>query len=176
MSAFDILLLLPIAVGAWNGYRKGVLIEIFGIIAFIFSIIIGFKFLYLGSEVVEGTLGEDRMKWLSPYLSFFIVFLPSLFLIRKIGLLMKKAIRLTFLGILDGFLGALLGAVTVTFGMSVLLWIIDKLHIPIAEAQENKILDFIKGFAPKVISVISDYLPGGNWIEYLDELKHRLTN
>lgn len=177
MSSFDLLLLVPIGVGAFNGYKKGVLIEVFGIVAFIVAILIGFKFLYFGSEVVENTLGTDRIQWLSPYLSFFVVFLPALFIIRQLGLMMKKAIRLTFLGVLDGLLGALLGAITVTFGMSLLLWIIGKLHIPLpAESAENsQFFSYIKGFAPQVISLVSDWLPGGNWIEYLEDLKDKIT-
>lgn len=175
MSAFDIFLLIPIAAGAFNGYKKGLLIEIFGIIAFVAAIIIGFKFLYLGAGIVEDVIGTDRLKWLSPYLSFFIVFLPSLFLIRQVGLLMKKAIRITFLGVLDGLLGAALGAITAAFGVSIFIWIIEKVGIrfPDSALEESKLYDFVKGFAPRIISLISDWLPGGNWIEYLEELKEK---
>ena len=177
MSAFDLLLLIPIAIGAFNGYRKGLLIEIFGIAAFVAAIIIGFKFLFLGAGIVEGLVGTDKVKWLSPYLSFFVVFLPSLFLIRQVGLLMKKAIRVTFLGVLDGLFGAALGAITVAFGVSIFIWIIEKIGIPISETTlaDSILHDFVKGFAPRVISMISDGLPGGNWIEYLEGLKEKLS-
>ncbi len=177
MSVFDLLLLIPIAIGAFNGYRKGLLIEIFGIAAFVAAIIIGFKFLYLGAGIVEDIVGTDRLKWLSPYLSFFVVFLPSLFLIRQIGLLMKKAIRITFLGVLDGLFGAALGAITAAFGISIFIWIIEKIGIRIPESTlaESKLYDFVKGFAPRIISLVSDWLPGGNWIEYLEELKEKFS-
>lgn len=178
MPVFDIFLLIPIALGAFNGYRKGLLIEIFGIAAFVAAIIIGFKFLYLGAGIVEDIMGADRLKWLSPYLSFFVVFLPSLFLIRQIGLLMKKAIRITFLGVLDGLFGAVLGAVTAAFGISIFIWIIEKVGIRIPESTlaESKLYDFVKGFAPRIISLISNWLPGGNWIEYLEELKDKFKS
>ncbi|MCD8538340.1 MAG: CvpA family protein [Leadbetterella sp.] len=178
MSAFDLFLLIPIAIGAFNGYRKGLLIEIFGIAAFVAAIIIGFKFLYLGAGIVEDFIGTDRLKWLSPYLSFFVVFLPSLFLIRQVGLLMKKAIRITFLGVLDGLLGAALGAVTAAFGVSIFIWIVEKvgIHFPDSTLEESKLYDFLKGFAPRIISLISDWLPGGNWIEYLEEVKEKFRH
>ncbi len=176
MSVFDLFLLIPIALGAFNGYRKGLLMEIFGIAAFVGAIIIGFKFLYLGAGIVEDSIGADRIKWLSPYLSFFVVFLPALFLIRQVGLLVKKAIRITFLGVLDGLFGALLGAITAAFGISILIWIVEKVGIRFPEdaLAESQLYDFIKGFAPRVITLVSDWLPGGNWIEYLDQLKDRL--
>lgn len=175
MSTLDILMLIPIGIGAFNGYRKGLLIEIFGIVAFILAIIIGFKFLYLGAGLVEDVLGTDKLKWLSPYMSFFVVFLPALFIIRQVGLLMKRAIRLTFLGILDGTFGAILGALTATFGLSVLLWIIMKIGIDIP-FEESKLYPFVSGFAPKIIAIISDILPGGNWLEYLESLKNKITS
>src|SRR5690606_12797817 len=114
---------------------------------------------------------------LSPYLSFFIVFLPALFLIRQIGLLVKKAIRITFLGVLDGLFGALLGAITAAFGISIFLWIIEKVGIRFPEdtLAESQLYDFLKDFAPRIISLISDWLPGGNWIEYLDQWKEKFT-
>ncbi len=175
MSTFDILLLIPIGIGAFNGYKKGLLIEIFGIIAFIAAIIIGFKFLYLGADLVEDIVGTDKLQWLSPYMSFFIVFLPALFLIRQVGLLMKKAIRLTFLGILDGLFGAVLGALTAAFGLSVFLWIVGKLGISLP-VEDSKLYEFVRDFAPKIIAIISDFLPGGNWLEYLEGLKDKWKN
>jgi len=92
-----------------------------------------------------------------------------------VGLLVKKAIRITFLGVLDGFLGAALGAVTATFGISIFLWIIEKvgIHFPESTLAESKLYDFVRAFAPRIISLISDWLPGGNWIEYLEELKDK---
>lgn len=173
MSTLDILMLIPIGLGAFNGYKKGLLIEIFGIIAFVLAIIIGFKFLYLGAGFVEDVLGTDKLKWLSPYLSFFVVFLPSLFLIRQVGLLMKKAIRLTFLGILDGVFGAILGALTATFGLSIFLWIIVKIGIDLP-TEDSKLFEFVSEFAPKVVAIVSDILPGGNWLEYLEDLKDKI--
>lgn len=178
MAVFDLILLVPLALGAFNGYRKGLLMEVFGIVAFVMAIILGFKFLYLGADVLEGFVGIEKIRWFSPYLSFFVVFLPSLFLIRQVGLLVKKAVRITFLGVLDGLFGALLGAITAAFGLSIFIWIVEKVGIRFPEEAlaESQLYDFFKGFAPRIISMISDLLPGGNWIEYLEHLKLRLSD
>ena len=53
MSKIDLLLAIPILIGAFNGYKKGLLIEIFGIAAFVAAIVIGFKFLSFGSYFLE---------------------------------------------------------------------------------------------------------------------------
>ena len=176
MNTLDILLLIPIGIGAFAGYKKGLLIEIFGIVSFIAAIVLGFKFLSFGASLVEDFIGKETLSWISPYLSFFIVFLPSLFIFRKVGFLMKKAIRLTFLGILDGIFGATLGAITAAFGVSILLWIAEKVGIKVPDDLliDSKIYEFVKDFAPKVIRLISNLLPGGNWLEYLESIRDKI--
>lgn len=176
MNTVDILLLIPLGIAAFNGYKKGLLIEIFGIIAFVAAIVLGFKFLNFGAEWVEALIGKETLTGLSPYLSFFIVFLPSLFLIRQIGLLTKRALRLTFLGVLDGLFGAVLGMITAAFGLSILLMIAEKIGINFSETNiaESKLYGFVRGFAPHIIDTISNLLPGGNWLDYLKGIKEKI--
>lgn len=170
MSGLDLLILTPLAIGAFNGYRKGLIVEAFGILAFVLAIILGFKLLYLGASIVEGFLGIDNIRWLSPYLSFFVVFLPALYLIRLVGTVLKKAVRLTPLGLLDGLFGAVIGVLTAAFGISLLLLLVQKIGVPLA-ADDSVLYEYVADFAPKTISFISDLVPGGNWVEYLKGLK-----
>lgn len=174
MSTLDLIMLAPIAFGAFKGYSRGLIIEAFGVLAFILGIIIGFKFLFLGAGLVENIIGPDRLRWLSPYLSFFIVFLPSMYLIRLVGMILKKTVRLTPLGALDGIFGAAIGAVTATFGLSLVLLLVQKIGISLP-LEESKFYPYISDFAPKTISFVSDLIPGGNWLEYLKSLKGKLN-
>jgi membrane protein required for colicin V production len=176
MAVIDLILLVPVLIGAFNGYKKGLLMEIFGIAAFVGAIVIGFKFLSFGAAFMENIFGKENLITISPYISFFVVFLPTLFLIRKVGWLMRKAVRLTFLGTLDGLFGALLGGMTALFGVSIFLWIFSKtgLDMPDKWMKDNQFFAFAQGFAPNIISKISDWIPGGNWVEYLGELKTKL--
>ncbi len=178
MATIDLLILIPILISAFNGYRKGLLIEVFGIGAFILAIIVSFKFLHTGASFLEGFIETETIKSISPYLSFILVFMGTVFLIKKFGWLMRKAIRLTFLGTLDGILGASLGAFTGLFGVSVLLWLIAKTSFSLPQdwLVDNKFYDFSVAFAPAVISKVLDWIPlGGNWVEYLDILKDKFS-
>jgi membrane protein required for colicin V production len=107
-----------------------------------------------------------------------VVFLPTIFLLRKAGWLMRKAVRLTFLGTLDGLLGAFLGGFTALFGVSVFLWLFTKtgIELPQKWMVDNQYFDFAKTFAPNMFSKISDLIPGGNWVKYLGELKTKYLN
>lgn len=178
MAIIDLILLVPVIFGAYNGYKKGLLVEIFGIAAFVVAIVIGFKFLSFGADFLENIFGKETLVSISPYLSFFVVFLPTIFLLRKAGWLMRKAVRLTFLGTLDGLLGAFLGGFTALFGVSVFLWLLSKAGIdpPQKWMVHNQYFEFVKSFAPNMISKISDLIPGGNWVDYLSNLKTRFEN
>lgn len=170
MSGLDLFILTPLLIGAFRGYRKGLIVEAFGILAFVFAIILGFKLLYFGASIVEGFLGIENIRWLSPYLSFFVVFLPALYLIRLVGTILKKAVRLTPLGMLDGLFGAVIGVLTAAFGISLLLLFAQRIGVPMS-SDESFLYTYVADFAPKTISFISDLVPGGNWVEYLKGLK-----
>ncbi|MCC5621921.1 MULTISPECIES: CvpA family protein [Bacteria] len=179
MATIDILLLLPIVFGAFKGYQKGLLIEIIGILAFIIAIVLGFKFLGFGIDVLEKLLGTELTGSLSPYLSFILIFFPTIFLINKMGWMMRKSLKYTLFGTLDGFLGAILGSLMWLFGVSLLLWIISKTGIPLPEKwfTDADFYPFIKDFAPNIISKVSDMIPvGGNLVEQLKEIKNSLEN
>jgi membrane protein required for colicin V production len=176
MAKIDLILLIPILLGAFNGYKKGLLMEIVGISSFVIAIVLGFKFLSIGASLLEGFLGASTIKSISPYLSFIVIFFPAIFIIRKLGMLMRKTLRLTFLGTLDGVLGALLGGLTGLFGISILLWVVLKTGISLPQEwlKEAQLFDFVKDFAPNTISKISEFIPGGNWVEYLVTLKEKI--
>jgi membrane protein required for colicin V production len=177
MAIIDLILIVPVLFGAFNGYKKGLLMEGLGVAALVLAIVIGFKFLSFGADFFENIFGKENVVTLSPYLSFFVVFLPTIFLLRKVGWMMRKAIRLTFLGTLDGILGALLGGFTALFGISIFLWIFSKtgVELPQKWLVNNQYFDFAKSFAPNLITKISNYIPGGNWIEYLSDLKTKYS-
>jgi membrane protein required for colicin V production len=176
MAIIDLLLLIPILLGAFKGYKKGLLVEIVGVAAFVGAIVMGFKFLSIGAQLLGNFVGHDTLQSASPYLSFLVVFFPTIFIIRKMGWLMRKSLRMTFLGTLDGFLGAFLGGFTAMFAVSVLLWLVAKTGFVLPQnwMEDNRLYAFTLDFAPKCISQLLDWVPfGGNWVEYLSSIKNR---
>ena len=178
MATLDLILAIPIVIGAFNGYKKGLLIEIFGIAAFVAAIVIGFKFLSFGSYFIEQFIGKESLASISPYLSFFIIFIPTIFLIRKVGWLLRKAVRLTFLGTLDGLLGAFLGGFMALLGVSIFLWLLSKtgISIPVSYLKDAQYYIYVRDFAPNMLSSLLQKIPGGNWIVYMSDLKDKITN
>lgn len=174
MSSFDLLLLIPIVLGAYNGYKRGLIIEIIGLLALVISLVLGFKFLGKGMDFIGQFIGADISGRMLPYLSFILIFFPSVYMINKLGWAFRKALRLTFLGTLDGIAGAALGAVLWFFGLSMLYWIVSSIGISIPQkyAADSEVLPFLETFAPNIVSKVSDMIPaGGNLIERFENLK-----
>jgi membrane protein required for colicin V production len=77
MKLLDILILIPLLWGAVNGYKKGLIIEIIGIGAFVAAIILGFKFLGLGMEILEPHTSAQLVRRALPFLGFAVIFFPN---------------------------------------------------------------------------------------------------
>jgi membrane protein required for colicin V production len=166
----DLFILLPILYGAYRGYQKGLLIEIIGIAAFILAIVVGFKFLGFGMNMLAPYIGEQMSYRFLPYLSFTLIFFPTIFLLNKFGWMLRKALRFTILGTVDGFAGAIVGAFTWVFGISIFLWLLKTIEVKIPEqyAKDSVSYEHIIKVAPAVVSKVSDWIPaGGNLIKDL---------
>jgi membrane protein required for colicin V production len=166
----DLFILLPILYGAYRGYQKGLLIEIIGVAAFIAAIVIGFKCLGFAMNLLAPHIGEQMSYRFLPYLSFTLIFFPTIFLLNKFGWMLRKALRFTILGTVDGFAGAIVGAFTWVFGISIFLWLLKTIEVKIPEqyAKDSVSYEHIIKVAPAVVSKVSDWIPaGGNLIKDL---------
>ncbi len=157
--------------GAYTGFKRGLLVEIIGIFALILAIIFGFKYLGIGIELIGEFTGINTEGYLMPYLSFLLIFFPTIFFINKLGWAFRKALRITFLGTLDGIAGAALGAVLWFFGLSALLWIASAVGIRIPEKYlaESEIYPYLENFAPNLINKLRSILPSAG--ELFDKFK-----
>ena len=170
MNIIDLIIVIPLLWGAWRGYQKGLLIEIIGVAAFVVGIIIGFKFLGFGMNLLAPHIGEQLSNRFLPYLTFSFIFFPTIFLINRMGWMLRKALRMTILGTIDGFAGAIVGMFTWIFGISTLVWLLTTMDvkIPEKETKDSLLFPYIKIVAPTVISKVSDWIPaGGNLIKKL---------
>ena len=168
MNVLDLVFILPLIYGAYRGYQKGLFIEIIGVIAFVIAIVIGFKFLGYGMNLIAPAIGESLANRFLPYLSFTVIFFPTIFLINKMGWMLRRALRFTILGTIDGFAGAMVGIFTWLFGISTFLWLMSSIDIKIPEkmVKESITYPLVAKVAPIVISKVSDMTPaGGNIIK-----------
>jgi membrane protein required for colicin V production len=167
LKTLDILLLLPLLFGAYNGYRRGLLLEIFSVLAAILGFILGFKFLGWTLDVLRPYLGNNQFM---PYIGFSLVFLPILFLLNKLGFILKNSLRFTLLGNIDSLAGSMLGIFTFALGVSVFLLVANALNLIDKKYKKDTVVyPVIVKVAPAVLEKVSGWLPSGK--DMLEEVK-----
>jgi membrane protein required for colicin V production len=172
LKTLDIILLIPLVFGAVLGFRKGLLLEIFGVLAFVLAIIGGFKLMETGMVYLSEYF--ENFDQLLPFISFLVIFLAIIILVNMLGKLLKKMIDLTLLGGFDKFAGAILGLVKWAIGVSILLWLVNNFGIELPGQEEELVLyPFLTELGPKLIASLDVVLPFVQ--EMLDSIKELLS-
>ena len=155
----DIIIGLLIGLGVFYGYRKGLLIELITLLAFIIAIISAFKLLHttLGFLKQYVTAGSFAV-----VLSFILVFTIVFVLIFMLGKLLKNTIDYTFFGIFDKIAGGIMGGLKAAFSISMILWLCHNAHIDTLYNGYTKgayIYPYILAFGPEFVHWISYVIP-----------------
>jgi membrane protein required for colicin V production len=152
--------------GAYQGYRKGLLLEIIAIAAFVIAVIVGFKLLNVSLSFLSPYVGGNN-RYL-PYFGFSIIFFPIMFLINKLGRLLRNSLRYTLFGSFDSMAGAIVGIFTWAFGVSAFLWLINAagITLPYITTEHSYLYPIVKPIAPRVIQKASEIFPLGSDLLY----------
>ncbi len=108
MNYLDFLLLIPILIGAWKGFKKGFIVEIFTLLALFAGIYGAIHFTDYMTEILK-----DQFSMTSEYLpiiSFTVTFLLVGAMVYFLGKLLEKAVSMVALSTLNKFAGLLFGA------------------------------------------------------------------
>ena len=159
MSTADILLVVLVLLGAWSGYREGFLMELISLIAIILGVLGGFKLMGLGMLFLEDKFNADKSTL--PYLSFTVIFIIIVILVRLLGNFVKHSIDKSFLGTIDQAMGAALGAFKTLFMLSIVIWIMDSLKFSPKTAwiEGSWFYPFTALLAPRTADWIGGFIP-----------------
>lgn len=172
MNPLDLILLVPLAWGAYTGYRRGVLVEIIAVIAFVVSLVLGFKLLNEAMAFLSPYLSERISRRFLPYIGFSGIFITVVFLINRFGWLLRKSLRYTIFGSFDSMAGAVVGLFTYAFGLSVFFWLLGTFKVDFPERRQTEgsyVYPIIRPLAPQVMNKLSEALPkGGKLMEKVE--------
>ena len=159
MSKVDIVLSLLLILGAYLGYKKGFLAELFFVAALILGVLVGFKLMGWGMEYLHQEFNADTA--FLPYLSFFIIFILVVIAVIFIGNRTKYLMDDTFLGRVDAIAGAVLGLIKYAFCASVILWLAEKVNIRFSSSwtQGSWLYPKTLVFAKSVSEFFAGFLP-----------------
>lgn len=159
MAIIDIIILIPVCFGAFQGFRKGLLMEIITLVAFILATVLSFKLLHQAMELLSPYIGKNTN--VLPVLSFILVFVLVIYLIHIIGKALKGILDVTLLGTVDNLAGAFVGALKWAFGFSVLLWLMDSATIGLPEdfIDGSIVYPYFVAYGPLLIEWFSILIP-----------------
>lgn len=120
MIALDILLLVPLGIGAVKGYRRGLVLEVVSLLAFVLGVVGGLSLLSAAVPLVRHYVGDAF--GMLPLVSFALVFAGIMWGVHLLGNIVKTAVHLTPFGLLDNILGGVAGVVKWVLGLSLLLY------------------------------------------------------
>ena len=123
MNSIDILLIIPLIYGAWKGFKHGLIIEVFTLLALFVGIYVGIHF----SDFTAGLLREHlglTSKYL-PIIAFTLTFLGVGAMVFFLGKTIEKLIKITALTPLNKFAGVFFSLLKYAYMLSTLLVILE---------------------------------------------------
>ena len=159
MSKVDIALLILAVFGAWRGHKEDFLMELILLIGIVLGIFLGFKLMGEVMLLLEEKFNVDQTTL--PYISFIVIFLAVVLLVRLLGSMVKHSLDKSFLGSVDQALGAGLGIFRTLFMISVVLWILDSLKLSPREewVESSWLYPFTARLAPAIADWAGQFIP-----------------
>lgn len=154
----DIIFAILIVIAIFKGYKKGLIIAIFSIVALIVGLAAALKLSATVAAYLQNSVNISG-KWL-PFLSFAMVFGLVAVLVGMGGKLIEKTFEMALLGWANRTGGILLFVILYTIIFSIFLFYAEKIHLfEEATIQSSKVFPFIKPWGPKVINAFGTILP-----------------
>ena len=169
----DLILGVIILIAIFKGYQRGLIIGLFSLV----SVIIGLAAAMKLSTVVAGYIGEAvnvSDEWL-PVISFAIVFIVVVLLIRLGANAIERTVEVVMLGWLNKLGGIIFYVAIYTVVFSVLLFYAEQVNLVRSETIEKSIsYSFVQPWGPRVINSIGSIVP--LFRDMFVELEHFFEN
>jgi membrane protein required for colicin V production len=155
INLLDILILIPLLLFAWQGYRKGFIIEVATLIALLLGIYFALHFSDYAASLLTQHFTIDE-KYLA-VISFIVTFIVVVIVVIAVGKIVQKFIDLLLLGFLNKLEGAVFGALKGALLISILLVIINYFDtgsslIKEEQKQQSVLYQPVASFAPWLYS------------------------
>jgi membrane protein required for colicin V production len=157
VKALDILWLLLLVWGAYSGFKRGFVAEVFSLGAFLIATISSVKLMEFLTRLLQKwniNLGSA-----TPYVIFVLAFIAIVIIVTLIGRLFSHLIHMTLLGGVDKLIGAVLGVFKWGFFIGIFLWLANvlQLHVPHSYLADTYFLPIVQSIAPRFLDWLSTY-------------------
>ena len=154
----DIIFLLLMLLAVFKGYSKGFIVALFSVAGFIIGLAAALKLSAFAAEKLSGTFNASG-KWL-PVISFLLVFIAVMLLVRLGARLLQGSIEMVMLGWVNRIAGILLFAILYSILFSVFLFYAVQLKFLSTEAiAASNVYPYLQPLGPKVINSLGTVVP-----------------
>lgn len=155
INLLDIIILVPLALFGWNGYKKGLIIEVASLAALVIGLYVAFYFSDFAAEMLNDLFDLDQ-KYVA-VIAFLMTFIVVLFLVLTLGKALEKVVKILLLGLLDKIAGAVFGILKGALILSILIFVINYFNFGdylFKEEARTKSVFFepVKSIAPALYS------------------------
>jgi membrane protein required for colicin V production len=154
----DIILAVIIMLAVFKGYQRGLIVGVFSFIAIIIGLAAAIKL----SVVVAGFIGESVKvsdEWL-PILSFVVVFLIVVLLVRWGANVIQRTAEVVMLGWVNRLGGIILYLALYIAVLSVLLFYAEQVHLLKEETISKSVTySIVRPWGPKAVNAFGSVIP-----------------
>lgn len=123
MNFVDILILIPLGYAGWKGFQRGIIIEVFTLLALLVGIYAGIHFSDFTANWLKETFGWDS-EYL-PVIAFTFTFLGIGAMVYFAGKMIEQMARVTALTPVNKFFGIIFAVLKMTYFISVFLVLLE---------------------------------------------------
>lgn len=123
MNFVDIIIIVPLIYAAWVGFRKGLVIEVFTLLALLVGIYAGIHFSDWTSKLIVDSIDIEG-KYL-PVVAFTITFLAVGAMVFFAGKMIERMLKVVNLSPVNKILGLFFGVIKMVYTLSILIILIE---------------------------------------------------
>lgn len=123
INLLDIIFLVPLLLFAYNGFKKGIVIEVAGLVALILGLYFAFYFSGFTADLLNNWFTLEA-KYVAA-IAFILTFIVVVLVVVSVGKLLEKVIDILLLGFFNKLAGAVFGILKGALILSILIFIIN---------------------------------------------------
>jgi len=168
INLLDLILLIPLLLFAFQGYKKGIIIEVATLVALVLGIYAALFFSDVTANLLTNSFNIDK-EYLN-IIAFIATFIGVLILVLLLGKVLEKVVNLLLLGFVNKLAGAIFGILKGALLLSILIFLINYFDVNSSIIKED---------ARKESLLYKNIEPIAPWIYEkfnLEELKENLPD
>jgi len=159
MNMLDLFIAVFLGIGAYYGWKKGLIMALFQLVAVVLGLYIAFHF----SNQIALVFVSSSDGVIVPLLAFILVLIGVYFLIKISGKVFERSVKFAWPSALNNLFGALIGSLKWCFMVGSFLLIfnsVDSSNILISSSTKSKSLfyGFVTGFAETIMPGVKSTL------------------